>query len=264
MDMAEPGSAEESFEAREMASAPPTAPDMQVAPDVQPTARLIRDGTARLEVRSLDVALDSVRARTEAVQGIVARSEVREGREGARTASLGLRIPAANFESFVDGLDDLGRVLSASTTTTDVSREYFDLEIRVAVLEETVQRLRDLLSRSGSIQDIVAVERELARVTSNLESLKGQIRFYDQRVAYSELSLMLEEPGAALAPGIFRPVATAFRNSLRVFGESLGTLVSVAAFVVPWLILLALLWPVGRWARNRLRRRRTVNRPSSS
>ncbi len=120
----------------------------------------------------------------------------------------------------------------------------------MAVKEETVRRLQALMSRSGDLEDLLAVERELGRVTEELESLKGRIRYYDRRIALSELRVDLAQPGAAIAPGAFRPVGAAIRGAVDVFARSLAALVYVVVFLIPWLLLAGLLWPLGRraWA----------------
>lgn len=144
------------------------------------TPRLIRNGSARVEVEDLDAAMEAAEARVAAAEGYVAGSEVSEGREGARSATLNLRVPSDSFDSVIEGLSDLGRVLSVSISSSDVTREYFDTETRLAVQEESVERLRELASRSGDLEDLLAAERELGRAVAELESLKGQLRYFDQ------------------------------------------------------------------------------------
>lgn len=208
--------------------------------------RLIRNGTVRLEVDDLDTSITTAQSLVDEVQGFVAGSNLTEGNEGSRTASLTLRVPSASFQVVVDRLSQLGRVLSVSISASDVSREYFDLETRIAVKDQTVGRLRELITRSGDLEDLLAVERELGRATAELESLKGQITYYDQRLAMSDLRVDLFEPGAAITPGLSRPVREAFRNSVSILAKSLAALIYVLASLVPWLILAAILWPVIR------------------
>ena len=108
--------------------------------------------------------------------GYVVGSELSDGREGARTASLTVRLPSDSFAGVIERLSEVGRVLSASSAAQDVSREYVDVETRLSVGEETVARLRALASRTGNLEDMLAAERELARALTELEGLKGQLR----------------------------------------------------------------------------------------
>jgi len=216
------------------------------------TPRLIRSGSARIEVRELDEAVAEARSLADRVDGYVAGSEVRAGREGARQATLVLRIPSDAFEPLVDDLPQLGRVISVSVSASDVSREYMDVETRLAVQEETVDRLRALAARGGSLEDLLAAERELGRAVTELERLKGQIRYFDQRVAESDLRLTLIEPGAVIASGAFRPVIVALRESGELLGRSLALMIYAVVYLLPWVVALGVFgFLIRRWWRRR-------------
>lgn len=205
---------------------------------VEVQSRLIRNGSIRIEVDDLDAAMEATAVLAGDVDGFVAQSETREqGRDGGRIAEILLRVPATSFDAVLNELGGMGRVLSESVSVTDVSREYFDLETRLAVREETVQRLRDLGGRGGNLQELLAIERELGRAVEELESLKGQLVYYDRRIAESDLRVFLVEPGAVISDGAFRPVREALRDAAEVFARSLASLVYLVVFLVPWLVV---------------------------
>lgn len=223
------------------------------SPSIEP--RLIRSGEARVEVEDLDSALVTARRFAEQARGYVAGSELRAGREGARSASLMLRLPSDSFDAFVDELTALGRVVSLSVASSDVSREYIDVETRLAVKEETVNRLRQLAERGGDLEGLLAAERELGRAIGELESLKGQLQYFDQRIAESELRLSLIESGAESGSGAFRPVAVAFRRATETFAQSVAYLIYLVVFLIPWVILAFAVWPfLKRWQQYRKQR----------
>lgn len=223
------------------------------SPSIEP--RLIRSGEARVEVEDLDSALVTARRFAEQARGYVAGSELRAGREGARSASLMLRLPSDSFDAFVDELTALGRVVSLSVASSDVSREYIDVETRLAVKEETVNRLRQLAERGGDLEGLLAAERELGRAIGELESLKGQLQYFDQRIAESELRLSLIESGAESGSGAFRPVAVAFRRATETFAQSVAYLIYLVVFLIPWVILAFAVWRfLKRWQQYRKQR----------
>ena len=222
------------------------APSPQAGQVASPRPRLIRSGSARVEVSDLETGVSEARRLGESLGGYVAGSEIREGREGSRSASLVLRIPSDSVDVLVESLPELGQVLSVSISTEDVSRQYVDVETRLAVQEETVERLRELADRGGSLEDLLAAERELGRAVSQLESLKGEIRYFDQRIAESDIRLSLVEPGAVVGSGALRPVSLAFRRSVEVFAQSVAYIVYFVAFTLPWMVLALLLFPFAR------------------
>lgn len=218
-----------------------------------PTPHLIRTGHLRVEVESLDAALDRVQALAQAVGGYLARSSTMENGNGTRTGELTLRIPATEFDSVVDRLGEVGRVLAESVNVVDVSRDYVDIETRLAVREETVERLRALARSGGGLEDLLSIERELGRALEQLESLKGQLVYYDRRIAESDLEVVLVEPGAVLSDGAFRPLSEAWREAAGVLARSLATILYVGVFLAPWVVLLAVVgWMLrALWIRRR-------------
>jgi hypothetical protein len=98
---------------------------------------------------------------------------------------------------------------------------------------------------------VLEAERELARVTEEIEQMEGQRRFYDEQVAYATVVVSLEEPRSVVRPNLLDPVRDALRESLRLMALSAAALVSVAAFLAPWLVLLVPAWFVRRAWRRR-------------
>lgn len=238
--------------AGEEAAVVESRPEIEIPPPPEQLAasraRLIRSGSARVEVSDLELAVSEARRMGEAMGGYVAGSEFREGSEGERSASLVLRIPADSVDVLIETLPELGKVRSVSISAQDVSRDYMDVATRLTVQEETVDRLRALAARGSELDELLAAERELGRAVSELESLKGRIRYFDERIAESDVHLSLLEPGAALGTGAFRPLRVAFSRSVEVFANSLAYIIYAAVFALPWIVLALLLLPfVGRW-----------------
>ena len=66
-------------------------------------AMLIRTGNASIEVRSLDPAIDQVRALAGQMGGFVANTSIQAGDERLRSASIELRIPNDRFDAACRG-----------------------------------------------------------------------------------------------------------------------------------------------------------------
>lgn len=250
-------SVELSGEAQEMAPAQPQG-DME-------ERKLIRTGDVRLEVEDLDAALERLGGILEEADGTIAGSEVRTQRSGGRLARLTLRVPATAFESTMDAITGIGHVEVRSTSVADVTRQYVDLEIRLAVKEDAVARLRELLTnRAGSLNEVLAVERELSRAVSELEQMKGERRYLDQQVAQSTISLVLVEPNVTLES--IRPprIREAFRASLSSLSVATTALVYGVTFMLPWVLLALAVWWLVRRARRARRGRASRGRDGTA
>jgi len=111
-----------------------------------------------------------------------------------RRSTVTLRVPAGRFEEAVQRLTDLGKVDRREVTGTDVTAEFVDVKIRLHNAENVRRRYLELLQKTGNVADALAVQRELERVTTSIEQLKGRIVVIQNQVALSTIHLSLEKP----------------------------------------------------------------------
>ncbi len=106
-----------------------------------------------------------------------------------RGQTLELRVPSKRFSDSVTQAAKLGELIDRRVEVQDVTEQYFDLETRIANAEALQARLRGLLERSTVVKDALAIERELARVSADLEVLKGKMRRLRELVTYSTITV---------------------------------------------------------------------------
>jgi hypothetical protein len=221
------------------------APRESPATGAEPAARttypdpasgmIVRTGTASIEVDSLEPGLGAVRALAARLGGYVGNTSLQGGGDELRRATVEIKVPAARFDDLTAGLDPLGRVESVNVSAEDVSEEYVDLGARAANARRLEERLIDLLAtRTGKLQDVLSVERELARVREEIERLDGRMRFLKSRATMSTLSVALHEPPPIIAehPG-GGVLAEAFRQAWRNFVELLAGGIAALGYLVP-------------------------------
>jgi hypothetical protein len=249
----------ESSEADQAVAAPPAAP-MPASPITRaqavsqtPTATsmIIRTGHAGIEVDSLDAAIARVRALAQRVGGFVANTAVQGGKDQLRSASLEVKIPSDRFDDALAGLSPIGKVESVNVNAEDVGEEYVDIAARVENAHRLEARLIALLAnRTGKLQEVLSVERELARVREEIERYEGRLRFLRARVAMSTLTINVHERAPIIVPVAGDgPIMEAFRDAWRnfvglvaAFIASLGVLIPLGAMAfLGWLV-------VRRWA----------------
>jgi hypothetical protein len=241
-------------ESAPIATAPPVqapAPGRQIAP----TGMIIRNGFVNIEVDSLEIAMDRVRALTASLGGYLGNVSMQTGERQVRSATLEMKIPAARFDSAMVGMPLLGKVEHSSASAEDVGEEFVDITARVANAKRLESRLIDLLAtRTARLQDVLQVERELARVREEIERYEGRIRYLSSRVATSTITATVHEkyPIIAGQPGT-NVFAAAFLNMWRNFVRFVATGIEMLGVVIP-VALLA--WGVyagwRRWRRGRI------------
>lgn len=196
-----------------------------------PASRLIiRTGQASIEVDSLESSMAELRRAVQRVGGFVADASVQSGRKQIRSATLELKVPASRFDELTGLLEPLGRLQFVNVGAEDVSEEFVDLTARVANGRRLEERLIELLrTRTGKLQDVLTVERELARVREEIERMQGRMRYLKTSAQLSTLSVNLYEPPPIIAahPGqnvITEAFKTAWRNFVGVLAGAIASL----------------------------------------
>ncbi|MEO7999494.1 MAG: DUF4349 domain-containing protein, partial [Gemmatimonadaceae bacterium] len=169
-------------------SGPPTAEQVanaSAAAVVTPTM-VIRNGTATIEVDSLELAIDAVQKLAVSMGGYVGNTTQTTGSNMVRSAEIELKIPSARYDATVGNLRPIGKIESQTSTAEDVGEEFFDVTARQANAHRLEERLIALLAtRTGKLDDVLAVERELARVREEIERYEGRLRYLKSHVSTS-------------------------------------------------------------------------------
>lgn len=200
---------------------------------------IVRTGQAGIEVDSLEPSMAQLRRVVQRVGGFVADASIQSGRNQVRSATLQLKVPASRFDDLTEGLRPLGRLQFVNVAAADVSEEFVDLTARTANAHRLEERLIELLrTRTGKLQDVLSVERELARVREEIERMQGRLRFLKASAQLSTLSVNLYEPAPLVAsiPGR-SPIVEAFKTAWRNFVGVVAGVIASLGFVVPVLVL---------------------------
>lgn len=177
------------------------------------------------------------------------------------SARLELRATPAWITSFRSGVGEQaeeagGRVASSSTESEDLTRQLTDTEARLTALTTLRDRLQQLLAtRSGPLEQLLQVERELARVQGELDATHSALETMRTRVATSRLTVNYESAGQLAPDSAWRPVSDALSNALTAFTSTLGALILILAGLLPVALLaVPIVWVGLKWrARRRAR-----------
>lgn len=148
--------------------------------------KIVSTGNITVEVEDVESAVTAVEAFVDNVGGYV---EVlsRSGGDEFERASMTLRLPQGQFSSAYDRIRQLGEVLNEHQGSEDVSEQFIDLEARLSSAKREEQSFLGLLGRANTVSDVLTIERELARVRSDIERYQGQLDFLSRRVDLSTI-----------------------------------------------------------------------------
>jgi len=108
-----------------------------------------------------------------------------------------VRVPRGRFEAMLAAVNGIGDVLHREIQAEDVTDEHVDLEIRIKNARAMQRRLTDLLTRA-SVKDALEIEKELHRVTEELERLEGRMKVLKDRIAFSTITVIFEPRNAQI------------------------------------------------------------------
>jgi hypothetical protein len=102
-----------------------------------------------------------------------------------------VRLPAEKFELIEPELKKLGRVDDAQTRiqSTDITARFVDTELRLKTKKKYLQTLTKMLEQAGALKDKLEVQKEIARLVEEIESLEGQLRLMAQQVALATVTV---------------------------------------------------------------------------
>ena len=202
------------------------------------TRMVIYNGQISLETGDIPGTLDKIRSFAERNGGYVAStSRSATGTQG--TAEMTIRIPQDKFRMAVSELGTYGKVLDERTTSEDVTERYIDLKARLNNLQMEEQSLVELLAKTKTVDEILRVEQELARVRGEVESLQGQINYLDRNVAMSMITMSLREPTPPFKPPAMNWAET-LEIAIRGFFEVIRILIVLAISVLPLVIIIGI------------------------
>jgi hypothetical protein len=222
--------------------------------------KIIRNATLTLEVSSLDAALERLRKDTASAGGYIASESHRTVANGVRSAEVACRVPVARLDASLRDWRTLGREEAFSLATEDITAQYSDSEVTLRNQQKLETRLLELLNRqTNHLGDLLEIEKEAARVRSEIETLEARKRLWDQQVALASIVVTLHEPRpavAAKAGGTLHTLGHAFLLAADNFVDTVASTIAALGTIVPLLVVLVIAWRIVRalWRRGRGKR----------
>jgi hypothetical protein len=103
-----------------------------------------------------------------------------------------IRVPADKFEETLHAIEKIGDVSHRNIIAEDVTEEFRDLEVRLKGSKAVQERLTQLLAKASKVEESIAIERELDRVTMEIDRIEGRMKFLRDRAAFSTLTITFQ------------------------------------------------------------------------
>lgn len=152
------------------------------------TSMLIYTAHVTMAVYQVDQGLGAVEKIARDNGGYLALKKDRE---------ITVRIPRNRFEPTLAAIDKIGDVLHRDVQAQDVTDEFVDTEIRIKNARAMQVRLKTLLDKAN-VKEALEIEKEMRRVTEELELLEGKLKLLKDKIAYSTITVSFEARGSAI------------------------------------------------------------------
>jgi hypothetical protein len=245
-----------------------SSPEIGIAPDVASSEAF--DPSSGMSGNRVDIVTGdmylTVDDTTEAAQQVTDIVADAGGRVDSRTdyvdvstnspsTYLWVRIPAPVLDDTLEAITQLGVVERTSISRVDVTLQTIDLAERIKVLNNSLDRLNDLLDQASTTSELIELETAITQRQAERDSLVSQQNYLSDQIQFASVSIELRtaqdapprEPsgfGDAIVAGWFALVAFA-SASLIFLGMSLPWLAVAAIVLVP------VVWGLRRRARRR-------------
>ena len=228
-------------EAAEPASMAPMAGSGAEAPQ---GAKRIYSANLELETTAFDDAVADLTALVGRTGGYFESSSSGDYGRAYRSANYTVRVPAEQFQPFLNQVGQLCHVTWQTSSCEDVSEYYYDTAGRLETQKTKLARLQELLARAESMEDIITLESAISETEERIESLSGELQHYDALVDYSTVCISLQEvyrlSNTEEAAETFGDrIGSALSSGWRNFADGLEELVVAIAY--NWMTLLVLL-----------------------
>jgi hypothetical protein len=172
-----------------------TATITQVQYNVDAAQMIVRTANMYIVVEDIEASLDDIQSIASQFGGYVVSSN--SWQDGTRTrGNIVIRVLVENYNDALDEISNLAvEVISKSETSVDVTEEYTDLEAKLNNLKATESQLLLLMERVETVEDILAIQKELTNTREEIELIKGRMQYLEQTSATSLIEVNLEESG---------------------------------------------------------------------
>ena len=195
--------------------------------------KIIRKAQLDLLVTNCAEALKKIEVMAGAESGFLESSTLEEN-----SAKITLRVPSHRLDGVRGKLKDIAvRVEEDSVAASDVSKQYVDRDSRLRNLRAEEQQFLDIMKKSHTVPDVLAVTKELAQVRSEIEQAETDFRHLNEQIDMAEVDVTLAaEPSRG--PGW--TVGSSIKSAVKALGASLTALGDFLIWLLVNLPLLAL------------------------
>jgi hypothetical protein len=159
--------------------------------------KIIKNADLSVVVKDPIQSMADITALAEKLGGYVVSSNLYQSTYGPNNvtvpqASVSIRVPADKLNDALKQIKDSAvEVQTENVSGQDVTDQYVDLQSRLTAKQAAEKKLLEILDKTEGADNVLAVYLQVQQVQSDIEVLKGQIKYIDQSAAMSSVNVTL-------------------------------------------------------------------------
>ncbi|WP_454046285.1 DUF4349 domain-containing protein [Chryseobacterium sp. Marseille-Q8038] len=218
--------------------------------------KIIKNGDMKIQVGDIKKAQSQVNEIIKKNNAYIQKEEF-QNTDMDDNLTLIIRVPHKNFDALVSSFSDgVGSVLSKNISSNDVTEEYTDILIKLANKKIYLEKYRNMLKSAATTKDMLEIQENIRELEDEIDVAEGRLRFIDDRVNYSTLTLNLYKEKVRSSATSKIGFGSRFMDSLtegwNSFVSFLLGLVSLWPFffLIPVMVFLWRKWKSGKKNKN--------------
>lgn len=212
--------------------------------------KVIKTGEINMHVNSIEKAIDQIKAIALAHGGDEVSSDFSKS-SARKTGFIVVKIPVDQYTETFTAIKKIAPLVTHETSRAqDVTAKFIDLESRIKNKKEHEARLRTFFNKAEDVDELIQIERELARVRTEIEQMEGQLTYLKDQTQYSTIHVTLLEDANIVVSESWRPIQvikdsfnTLIRKSTNLFNTAIRFTITSLPFIVLFgLIVWFLYW----------------------
>lgn len=157
-----------------------------------------------------------------------------------------IRIPSKNYEAFLSGISEQGKVIKKSENVDNITKSYNDTATLIETLTKEKEMLLEMMDKCTTIDEMITVETRLSTVSKELAVYQKNMDSMEMDIAFSTVTLTIEEvmqysPEPYEEPTYIERVVESLGDSIDVFLDFLAELSIALIYMAPFILLLAII-----------------------
>lgn len=220
----------------------------------------VADAGTRLVIRNADLAvvvkdpkasMAEITKLAEKMGGFVVVSNLYQSYYGPNNtevpeATITIRVPVEKLDEALNSIKaGVVDINYENVTGQDVTSEYVDLQSRLTAKQAAEKKLLQILDAAEKSEDVLAIYMQIQTVQTEIEILKGQIKYYEESASLSAISVrLIAEAGTQpITVGPWTPTGTAkeaVQDLIYFFQNFVEFLIRFVLYNLPALILIGI------------------------